>query len=44
MANPNLETGKVEVEALSLDVLNEAQTPPFEISGDGYEVSEGMSG
>lgn len=43
MVNSNIETGKVEIEVLSVKVLNVAQTPPFEISGkDGYEVNEEM--
>lgn len=41
MVNPNLKTGGVEVEVKTLKVLNEAKTPPFEISGkDGYEINE----
>lgn len=41
MINQNLETGAVEIEAEEIKVLNEAKTPPFEISGeDGREVSE----
>jgi aspartyl-tRNA synthetase len=30
--NPKLATGDIEVEAHGLDILNEAKTPPFEIS------------
>ncbi len=41
MFNPNIETGKIEVEVSSVKVLNEAKTSPFEISGkDGYDVGE----
>jgi aspartyl-tRNA synthetase len=32
--------GELEIEALSLIVLNEALTPPFDTSSDGKEVSE----
>lgn len=32
--------GDVELEVLSIEVLNEAETPAFDISTDGYEVSE----
>lgn len=37
--NPHLKTGEIEVIALSLVILNEAETPPFEI-GEYTEVSE----
>jgi len=41
MINLNVATGKIEIEVLSVKVLNEAKTSPFEISGkDGYEVNE----
>jgi aspartyl-tRNA synthetase len=32
--------GAIELEILSVAVLNEAQTPPFDVSGDGREISE----
>jgi aspartyl-tRNA synthetase len=32
--NPDLPTGEIEVEATSLAVLNESETPPFEIDRD----------
>lgn len=32
--------GDVELEVLSVEVLNEAMTPAFDISTDGYEVGE----
>lgn len=34
MVNDKIETGEIEVEVTTLAVLNEAQTPPFEISSD----------
>ncbi len=39
MANPNLGTGEVEVAATALDVLSEAETPPFVIE-DRIEADE----
>ena len=39
MANPNLPTGEIEVAAEALDVLSEADTPPFPIE-DRIEASE----
>ncbi len=32
--------GDIELEILSISVLNKAETPPFEVEGDGKEVSE----
>jgi aspartyl-tRNA synthetase len=40
MENPELLTGKIEIEAKNLEILSQAQTPPFDISGNGYEISE----
>jgi aspartyl-tRNA synthetase len=37
--NPNMRTGKVEVLASSLEILNEAETPPFPLEST-VEVSE----
>jgi aspartyl-tRNA synthetase len=34
------QNGDVELEILSINVLNEAETPPFDISGDGRDISE----
>lgn len=40
MENPELATGKIEVEASELKVLAEAKTPPFALDTDGYEIGE----
>lgn len=40
MVNKNEANGDIEIEILSLVVLNEAETPPFDISGDGKEINE----
>lgn len=37
--NPKIPTGEIEVDAESLEILNESPTPPFEISGSD-DVSE----
>lgn len=40
MTNKKLSTGEVEVEALQLEILSEAKTPPFQINDDN--VSENL--
>jgi aspartyl-tRNA synthetase len=40
MINKDLETGEVEVVVKELEVLAEAETPPFELNTDGYEINE----
>ncbi len=40
MVNPDLETGTVELSIEKIDVLSEAETIPFSIEKDGYEISE----
>ena len=40
MINKNEPNGEIELEFLSVTVLNEASTPPFDISGDGMEIGE----
>lgn len=40
MENPDLPTGGVEIEAQELHILNEAQTSPFALDTNGYEIGE----
>jgi len=40
MRNPKLPTGSIEMVAASLDILNEAKTPPFELDKDTSAVNE----
>src|SRR3990167_3451405 len=40
MINPEIETGKVEIEPTKLEVLNKAETSPFPLDTDGYEIDE----
>lgn len=40
MVNKEIITGEYEVLAEELEIINEAKTPPFDLSTDGYEVSE----
>ena len=40
MENPEVETGEIEVPVEKLEVLNQAETPPFDIHGDGLEIDE----
>ncbi len=40
LINKNIDTGKFEIEAKSLEVLNESLTPPFEINSDGKNIGE----
>ncbi len=34
------QNGDIELEILSIAVLNEAETPPFDVAGDGRDISE----
>lgn len=40
MINPNIDTGRIEIEGTRLLILNEALTPPFPIDSDGREIEE----
>jgi len=40
LANPKLETGKIEIEAKELNVLAKAEELPFEIETDGLKLNE----
>ncbi len=40
--NPKIPTGKVEMEARGLTVLNQSKTPPFELDKDTREINEEM--
>ncbi|MBI2640406.1 MAG: aspartate--tRNA ligase [Candidatus Sungbacteria bacterium] len=40
MQNPELPTGKIEMEAMKLEILAEAKTPPFTLDTDGHEIGE----
>ncbi|MDP3244671.1 MAG: amino acid--tRNA ligase-related protein [bacterium] len=40
MVNTKLETGTVELEALDLEILSAAKTPPFEVDKDTFDVDE----
>lgn len=39
MANPKIKTGEIEIDALSMNILSESETPPFEID-DRVETNE----
>lgn len=40
MVNKDIPTGSVELSVTELEVLNEAQTPPFPIDTDGHDIGE----
>lgn len=42
MVNPDSPTGTVEIQPTALKILAEAQTPPFPLDTDGYEIDEGL--
>lgn len=42
MTNPKMQTGEIEIEVDSLNILSEANTPPFSICEDNKEVKEDL--
>ena len=40
MVNPEIETGKVEIEPMELEVLNQSEAMPFPIDTDGHDIDE----
>lgn len=40
MFNDEIPTGRIEIEPLELEILNRAETPPFPVDTDGYEIGE----
>jgi len=42
MVNPQLETGKIEIEVLEYQVLNKSVELPIQVDGDGKEINEEM--
>jgi aspartyl-tRNA synthetase len=40
LVNPNIETGKVELQATGLEVISEAVTPPISVDTDGMDIGE----
>jgi aspartyl-tRNA synthetase len=38
--NPNLPTGKIEVLALGIEILNRSEPPPFQLDADDEDISE----
>jgi len=40
LINADQPNGTLEIEVLSITVLNEAETPPFDVSSDGKEIGE----
>ncbi len=42
MKNPDIATGDFELVAEEFEVLSYAETPPFPIEGDGYDIAEDL--
>src|SRR3989344_2051953 len=40
MVNKDEPNGTIELEVFSLSVINEAETPPMDVRGDGHEIGE----
>ncbi len=42
LKNSNIETGEIELQAKSLNILNASKTPPFPLSDDGRDIDENL--
>ncbi|BCX15598.1 MAG: hypothetical protein KatS3mg097_490 [Candidatus Parcubacteria bacterium] len=42
LANPHLETGKIELAIDNFDILSLSETLPFDLDGDGYDLDEAL--
>ncbi|KKT45165.1 MAG: Aspartyl-tRNA synthetase [Parcubacteria group bacterium GW2011_GWA2_44_15] len=40
MVNKNEPNGEIELEIITIEVLNEAETPPIDVRGDGHDIGE----
>lgn len=40
--NPDIETGKIEIEGQKIEILNASKTPPFELNKDTSNVDESL--
>ncbi len=40
MRNANIPTGGIEISGTMIQVLNQSETPPFDLGGDGREIGE----
>ncbi|MDO8565707.1 MAG: aspartate--tRNA ligase [Candidatus Moranbacteria bacterium] len=40
LVNKEQPNGAIEIEVLSINILNEAETPPFDVTSDGKEINE----
>ncbi len=42
MINDKMPTGEIEISADKLEILNQSQTPPFDLLGEGIEINENL--
>ncbi len=40
LVNPNIKTGKIEIQAERVKIIGKSKTPIFSIEGDGYKIDE----
>lgn len=40
LVNKEQPNGAIEIEVLSIEILNEAETPPFDVTSDGKDINE----